>query len=327
MPEDHQPTTCDIELTMYSGAKAAIIVCYLPQAMDDHSHTCKALSRLAHTLPHPFLILWGDFKANSAKDDNIRNMPYRRWEGPTTLTLVPQSRLDPFTCIDPLAIWDPKCLTTQNGPNQTITISFLDHNGVLGIASLPLLISSAHVHSRSAITSRVPIIKYPIPMHSLATWKTRVAVESHSPTSLVIATANAILRNLEDGTTVVTPENTAGQQLGGMDSILSLATDLQQIQGNATDMATTMFTLKDTTPCKVQTLPHHLWPKSVLHDIRTIRNRTKALRHLATVVAATPNPERMPLSDKASPNPKLRIRVTDPMILRTIASPPPRSGT
>ena len=122
------------------------------------------------------------------------------------------------------------------------------------------------------------MFKQPIPPHSLAAWKTQVAVDSHSPTSLAIATANANLRSLGDGTNTTTPVNIAGHHLSGRDSILSFATDLQSILGDAMDMATTMFPLKATTPCKGQTLLHHLWSNSVLHDIYAIRNRTKALR-------------------------------------------------
>ncbi len=54
-------TTRDTELILHSGDTATIIACYLPQVMDDNSRTCKALSRLTHTLPHHFLILGGDF--------------------------------------------------------------------------------------------------------------------------------------------------------------------------------------------------------------------------------------------------------------------------
>ena len=53
-------------------------------------------------------------------------------------------------------------------------------------------------------------------------------------------------------------------------------------------MATTMFQLKAGTPNKGQTFPHHLWPTAVLHDVHSIRKRTKALRRLAALAAATP---------------------------------------
>ena len=169
------------------------------------------------------------------------------------------------------------------------------------------------------------MFEYPIPLHSLAAWKTRVAINSHSPTTLAIATANAILRNLEDGTNIATPETATGQQIVGGDSILSLAADLQQVLGDAIDMVPTMFSLKATTACKGQVLPHQQWPISVLHDIHAIFYRTKALRRLATLVAATPDPERETLTDEASPHHKLWTRVTNPLILRSVTSP--RSGT
>ena len=89
-------TTCAIELTLHYGAKAAIVACYLPQTEEAHSQTCKPLSRLTNTLPHHTIILGGDFQGKwtgpNAKDDDIRMLPYGRWEGPTTPTFLPSSR-------------------------------------------------------------------------------------------------------------------------------------------------------------------------------------------------------------------------------------------
>jgi hypothetical protein len=65
-----------------------------------------------------------------------------------------------------------------------------------------------------------------------------VAVDSHSPTTLAIATANAILRNPEDGMNIATPE-TMGRQIGSREFILYLAADLHRILGDAMVMATT----------------------------------------------------------------------------------------
>jgi hypothetical protein len=73
------------------------------------------------------------------------------------------------------------------------------------------------------------------------------------------------------------------------DSVLSLAADLQIILGDAMQMATTMFPMKADIPCKGQALPHNLWPKSVLHDVYAIRNRTKVLSRMAAMAAATPH--------------------------------------
>jgi hypothetical protein len=85
-------------------------------------------------------------------------------------------------------------------------------------------------------------------------------VDSYHPTLLAIATANAILTRIADTQTSLTTAAHTGARLGGRDSILSLAADLQNILGNAMNMATTMFPLKAGTPTKGQTLPHHLWP-------------------------------------------------------------------
>jgi len=81
------------------------------------------------------------------------------------------------------------------------------------------------------------------------------------------------------------------------DSVLSLAADLQIILGDAMQMATTMFPMKADIPCKGQALPHNLWPKSVLHDVYAIRNRIKALRHLASLAAAMPRLTMETISD------------------------------
>ncbi len=91
------------------------------------------------------------------------------------------------------------------------------------------------------------------------------------------------------------------------------------------DTAKTMFPLKATAPSKRQTLLLHLWPKSVLHDVYTIRNRTKALRLLATLVAATPGCGMEFISVTDSPHHKLWLRVTNPLTLRTMTSPPIRN--
>ncbi len=105
---------------------------------------------------------------------------------------------------------------------------------------------------------------------------------------MAIATANAILANLQGPTNPSDTTDPMECLLGGRDSILSLAADLQNILGVAMHLDTTMFQLKACTPHKGQTLPHHLWPKAVLHEVHTIRKRTKALRRLATLAAATP---------------------------------------
>jgi hypothetical protein len=115
-----------------------------------------------------------------------------------------------------------------------------------------------------------------------------MAKDSHSPTSQAIAAAKAILTNLGDSPNLAITTDPTGSMLGDRDSILSLATNLQNMLGDAMHMDTIMFPLKTGTPCKRQTLPHHLWPQAVLHDVHTVRNRDKAFRRLAVPAAATP---------------------------------------
>jgi hypothetical protein len=138
-------------------------------------------------------------------------------------------------------MWDPKSLTTQSGPTQTIATSFLDHNGVLGKVEVPLLIPPASPIVTTARTPRVPTFKYPISPHTLAAWKSQAEIDSHSPTSLAIATANSILTNLQGPTNPSDTRDPTEPVLGGRYSILSLAADLQNILGDAMHMATTVF--------------------------------------------------------------------------------------
>jgi hypothetical protein len=90
-------------------------------------------------------------------------------------------------------------------------------------------------------------------------------------------------------------------------------------------MATNMFPLKAGTPYKGQTLLHHLWPKLILHDVYVIHNRTKAIRRLTALAAATPNLMLETMSDTTSPHHKLWLRVTNPLTLRIVAFPPIRN--
>ena len=68
-------------------------------------------------------------------------------------------------------MWDPKSLATQSKPTQSIATSFLDHNGVLGNISLPLLIPPANPIVTTVRTPRVKTFKYPISPHTVAAWK------------------------------------------------------------------------------------------------------------------------------------------------------------
>ena len=83
-------------------------------------------------------------------------------------------------------------------------------------------------------------------------------VDSHSPISLAIATANAILTSLEDTTPPPSPFEPINLYLRRRESILSLAIDLQNILGDAMDMASSMFPQKSNTPGNGYALLHQL---------------------------------------------------------------------
>jgi hypothetical protein len=85
-----------------------------------------------------------------------------------------------------------------------------------------------------------------------------VILDYHSPISLAIATTNAILTSLEDTTPPPNPLEPTHHYPRGREYILSIANDLQNILGDAMDLATSTFSQKSITPDKGHALPHHL---------------------------------------------------------------------
>jgi hypothetical protein len=72
-------TTCAVEIALLTGAKAAIITCYLLQPLEEHAHVCKALVNLAQAFPHHVLIMGGDLQGkwdgSSPKNPTLRLSP------------------------------------------------------------------------------------------------------------------------------------------------------------------------------------------------------------------------------------------------------------
>ena len=62
--------------------------------------------------------------------------------------------------------------------------------------------------------------------------------------------------------------------MGGKESVISLAADVQSILGDVVTLATNMFPQKPTSAGKGEMLPNHLWPKSVKYGIFATRRRT-----------------------------------------------------
>ena len=79
-------------------------------------------------------------------------------------------------------------------------------------------------------------------------------METHYPISLAITTATAISDNLE-AASVQHHEAFGSRQLEGRESVLSLATNIQTILGDAMAMATTMLPHKPTSSGKAKTPP------------------------------------------------------------------------
>ena len=85
------------------------------------------------------------------------------------------------------------------------------------------------------------MFRYPIPADTKVEWKSRVAVVSHAAITLAITTARVMLAHLESPDSTTPPSDHLGQILGGKESILFLAMDLQNILGEALDTAVTKF--------------------------------------------------------------------------------------
>jgi hypothetical protein len=141
--------------------------------------------------------------------------------------------------------------------------------------------------SRSA-TPRVPMFQYPIPEHTLEEWKSRVMVDSYTALMLARATALSLKDSLEFPSGAISLEGNRETSQDTKAHILELASTLQDILGGAMDTASAMFPHKAAPPPAKGTLPRHLWPKSVRHDVAEIRRRAKTVRRLVRIVASSP---------------------------------------
>jgi hypothetical protein len=85
------------------------------------------------------------------------------------------------------------------------------------------------------------------------------------------------------------------------------------------ESATAIFPQKQVAP-KRGTLPHHLWPKSVRHDVKNTRRRLKTLQRLTSLATRIPEGN----ISTAFSHIALWQEVNTPLPLRTDLSPPPR---
>ena len=106
--------------------------------------------------------------------------------------------------------------------------------------------------------------------------------------------------------------------------ILGLANDIQSILADALAEATIMFPhITPTTPNK-GTLPRHLWPKPVRHDVSNIRRRAKAICRL---IKHETKPQAGSIDEPSPEDPSLPLwnSVATPLSLHTALSPPPKN--
>ena len=92
------------------------------------------------------------------------------------------------------------------------------------------------------------MFQYPIQEHTLDEWKSKVAVDSHTATTLAKATALSLMTLIEFPTGPISPEGTRETSQDTKTHILELANTLQDILGEAMDTATTMFPYKVAPP-------------------------------------------------------------------------------
>ena len=111
-------------------------------------------------------------------------------------------------------------------------------------------------------------------------------MDSHTANSLDKAMCHSILVSLEHSPEGSLTRDALDPQFVSS-SILGLANDIQAILGDTLVEATTMFPRKPPATPNRGTLPRHLWPKSVRHDVSNIRRRAKAIRCLIKHEAIT----------------------------------------
>ena len=103
-----------------------------------------------------------------------------------------------------------------------------------------------------------------------------MTVDSHAATSLAKAMGQSLLASIGQG-----PENIFTCDTIDTQCIASskdgLANGIQANLGDALTTATTMFPHKPPAKPGMGTIPRHIWPKSVKHDVSNIRRWAKSI--------------------------------------------------
>ena len=145
-------------------------------------------------------------------------------------------------------------------------------------------------------------------------------MDSYAATSLAKAMGHSLLASLghEPGSI---PTDDAIDPHCVASSIVGLANDIHAILGDVLIETTTMFPHKPPATLYRITLPRHLWPKSVRHDVSNIPRRAKAISRFIKHETKTP---KCTLHESLSADPSLPLwsSVNKPLSLRTVLNPP-----
>jgi hypothetical protein len=238
-------------------------------------------------------------------------------------TFAPRHQPGKESCIDHLTIWDPGRISRQTEGTATLPTAFLDHLGIMGTLHLPIM-TTAELPPPPVRPHRVPLFQYSILEPILHGWKAKVTVDSYATTSLTKAMGHSLLASLSHRHSHIPGSDAIDSQCVAS-TIAGPANDIQAIRGDALTTATTMFPHKPPAKPGKATLPWHLWPKSVRHDVSHIRRRAKAFHHLITyeTKAQRCNPLEALTRDPSMP---LWSSASKPISLRTVLHPSPKDA-
>ena len=147
-------------------------------------------------------------------------------------------------------------------------------------------------------------------------------MDSYAATFLGKAMIHSLLASLGHGAGNIPTGDTFDTQCT-TSAVFGLANDIQTILGDAPTTATTIFPHKPPATPGKGTIPRHLWPNSMRHDISHIRRRAKSIRrlinHETKAQRCTP-----PVELSTDPHPPLWTSFNTPLSFRTVLNPPPK---
>ena len=336
LPPGFPPVTaCALEITLTRRRKCLLLCCYLPQDDELHEETCLLLTENIRThFPDHAVILGGDLQGSwtgkGRKSDNIRtSLLYSRFDGPATPTYIPPHQPKLESCIDHFAHLADNPWIKQAQDTYVHTPAFLDHRAVLTSIELPIAPAAAHNTTRPTqltpeLNAPTVKLKFPIPKPELETWRCAVrttvearCIELKSQISSLLETTGPALPQ----TPPVAKDPSMREQ------VIHLAQNLHCLLTEGFEIAKATLPTHHTSTRTRYKSGETFWPRTIRHDLSTLRNRAKALRKLAKIESASPQP-REELADELEPDTEmrdyLRSVLSDPPDLRTTLDTPLR---